>query len=114
MPELFLSIPLALLIILACHEAGRLILRILDLPPQPINRAIFKFALGLIAIEFVLSILGITGLLLNWLMWLLLIGLLASALKFGRESISSTVSALKSIWRESVKIPLNAILVWVI
>ncbi|MCX6647485.1 MAG: hypothetical protein NTY09_14160 [bacterium] len=117
MPELFLSIPLAILILLACHEAGRIVLlkfnpceTILD----PLNRTIFRFAVGFVSVEFLLTILGSVHLLYPWLMWVVLIGLIISLVIFGRKEHSLTLVPLKAVWKECMGVPLNAILIWVV
>jgi hypothetical protein len=117
MPELFLSIPLAILILLACHEAGRIVLltcKLADIIPDPLNRTIFRFAIGFVALEFLLTILGSIYLLQPWLMWVVLIGLIFSLVNFGWEELSLTLKSLKSIFIKNLGVPLNLVLIWVV
>ena len=121
MPELFLSIPLAIAILLACHEAGRLVLlrfKLINLFESPLNRLILRFAVGFLAVEFLLTLLGLVHLLYAWMMWVVLIGLIVSAVGFGRHKLSLTFEplkrGLKRVWMDLVKVPLNAILLWIV
>jgi hypothetical protein len=116
-PELFLSIPLAILILLAFHEAGRIVLlkfKLPDIIPDPLNQMIFRFAIGFISVEFMLTILGSVHLLYPWLMWVILVGLLISFVLFGRKKQSLTLAPLKDLLKECMGVPLNAVLFWVV
>ncbi len=117
MPELIISIPLTLLIILASHEAGRLILRafVKNNPlDNPLDNALLRVAIGYIGVEFILSILGHINLFRPTFFWILLIVLIASAIVFGRKSIADTCSGFRVSWVESRSLPLNNILAIVV
>jgi len=112
-PELIASIPLALLIVLACHEAGRILLRLFrleELFDDPLDSSLARLAVGFTAIGFVLALLGLTSLLRTPVLWILLIALIASSFAFGRKPLVETASSLARMWRESRTLPLNNLL----
>ena len=113
MLELIFSIPLAILILAASHEAGRLVLRIFRIGQSRLSMLEFtllRCALGLIAIEFIITILGWAHLLYRPVLWILFIALLLSAFISGRNAIIGTIKSRIEFVRETISLPLNAVL----
>ncbi len=113
MLELFISIPLAILIIVACHEAGRLLLRIFGIEnpfESRLDDVLVKIASGFILIGFLMAFLGLTFLMRTPILWLLFIALVASAFFQGRRALATSLSGFGEPWRESRKVPFNAVL----
>jgi len=111
--ELFLSIPLSILILAACHEAGRLLLRIFGIEnPFELNldNALVRFASGFIMIGFLLAFLGLIFLLRIPILWVLFVALVLSAFTQGRKSLVESMSGFGELWKGSRKVPINAIL----
>jgi len=113
MPGNFLSIPLAILLILAIHEAGRLVLRIFakeDILSDPLDAFLLRLAGGYIFIGFLMSILGHLHIYMSWIFWLILIALLVSTGLFGRSTIGNSCRALTGFVRSSSTPAINRIL----
>jgi len=118
-PELLLSIPLALLILLACHEVGRLVLWLLKLDDplgNSTDNALLKFASGYIAIGFILSIFGHLHLFRSGAMWVLV--LLFAGTSFlcsvRRKSLLETWDGIKSFGKNAMGTSLNKLLLIVL
>ncbi len=114
MIELLGSIPLAVLILVATHEAGRLVLHVFHLRDRfldTLEYTLVRCALGLTAIELVVTLLAWAHILYRPVLWILFLALLASAFVSGRQAIAETVGSRIDLWREIRKLPLNAILV---
>lgn len=116
MPELLLSIPVAALILLACHEAGRLIcapFRADDLALDRLDSLLLRLAVGFVGVEFVVTLLASIGVLKPAILWVLALALGVSAVVDGRRSLSDAGRSLGSVLRDSTRLPLNAILLTV-
>lgn len=114
MPELFLSIPLALVILLACHEAGRLTLwltRSENPLGNPLDNALLKFAFGYIVIGFILSLFGHFHIYKPGPMWVLLIlfALTSFVCSVRRKSLGETWDGIKSFSLDSRKTLINSL-----
>jgi hypothetical protein len=112
-PQILLSIPIALLVLAACHEAGRIVLRILSrdgLLTDPLEEALARLATGYVSIEFTVAVLAFLHLLQAPILWALIALLCISALIFGRRGISKTFGAVIATWTGFFRLPLNGIL----
>lgn len=113
MPELLISIPVAFIIIIACHEAGRLTLRIVSksqLPLEPLDLSLATLAAGYVSLEFIIALLGHLHLLKYSIFWSLMAVLLLSALIFGKGSLKVTRQAFISLLNDHKQLPLNLML----
>jgi hypothetical protein len=109
-PENLLSIPLAFLIIVSCHEAGRYVLSFFHLNTPnftPIEITLLKLAAGFIALELTVALMGVAGLIYPLAMWLLLLLLLASAVIKGRSDLSGSWKSINEFFIENTRTPLN-------
>jgi hypothetical protein len=108
-----MSLLTAILILIACHEAGRLVLthfgpdRLLD---KPVEILITRFAAGYIVLEFVLSVLAFFHLIFPVVLWILICLLLVSALVFGRTDTAKEWHGFRDLSRNLFGSPLNTLL----
>ena len=115
MLELFLSIPLTLLILLACHEAGRSILWLLKIEDplgNSIDNSLLRFASGYIGISFILSLFGHFNIFRSWAMWVVLVFFCVSAFvcPVRRQALKETWDGIISFGRGASGVILNRIL----
>jgi len=113
MPELFLSIPLALLIILACHEAGRICLALFKSDyacNDPLDNSLIRLATGYIVIGLILAIFGLVHILYLPVLWLLVILLSFTSLRHGRKQLAESLESFRLLFSELVTNRLNVLL----
>jgi 4-amino-4-deoxy-L-arabinose transferase-like glycosyltransferase len=111
--EILLSIPVALLILVGCFEAGRLVLKLLRIHQMfknPIESTILDVAIGIVTVEILVMALSFVHLLSTPVLWILFAALLISSLALGRKEIVLACRAIALTTSEFFRTPLNAVL----
>ena len=116
MMEILLSIPVALLILMGCLEAGRLVLKIFRFQEifESLASTIIKLAVGLVAVELAITALSFAHLLNPPALWVLFVALLISSLTLGRRDLCASCTSIADTVRSFFASPLNSVLASII